>query len=30
MAALMALLLPAKCDANSASIGAVNAPKRAI
>ncbi|MGS3448288.1 MFS transporter [Klebsiella electrica] len=30
IAALMALLLPSRCDANSASIGAVNAPKRAI
>ncbi len=30
IAALMALLLPSRCDANSSSIGAVNAPKRAI
>lgn len=30
IAALMALLLPSRCDANSSSVGAVNAPKRAI
>ena len=30
IAALMALLLPSRCDANSSSIGTVNAPKRAI
>lgn len=30
IAALMALLLPSRCDANSSSVGAVNASKRAI
>ncbi|MEB7598960.1 MFS transporter [Raoultella terrigena] len=30
IAALMALLLPSRCDANTSSVGAVNAPKRAI
>lgn len=30
IAALMALLLPAKCDANSSSVGATNTAKRAV